>query len=139
MRLGTTTIGADRLTLAAGRVYLFDLGLGDLADDLVVGSLIARLDGGGGGSGEQALRPVVMEAGNLETFALGDEVVVAEGQTARWAHLTFDMPPILRAARGMLVGVAAGPSSGVARLAVEAGAGVSLVLECPYGSRPVEL
>lgn len=139
MRVGRLQIGPDVLPLDADSVYLFDVG-GTLAAPLVVGSLVLYLDGLGAGSGEQRMRPAVMEADDPATLVLGDEVVVVDGQAAGWVHMTFDLPPTIRAGVEPRIGVATGPASGLARLAVEDGhAGVSERYDAVYDEPVVVL
>lgn len=136
MRWGRTVVGADHLALEADRAYLFDVG-GELLAPLVVGSVIAHLDGLGPGSGEQRLRPVVMEAGDPSTLAVGDEVVIPEAQGAAWVHLTFDAPPTLRAGTEPRLGLFVGPASQLVRLSGALGnAGVSQRFASAYGAAP---
>lgn len=134
MRRGRSIIGSDHLALAADRLYLFEVSPVD-PTSFVVGSLIVHLDGLGAGSGEQTLRPAVMEAGNPASLALGDEAVVAQSQTAGWQHLTFSEPSALRADVQPLVGFHAGPAGSLARLSVALGnAGVSERYTATYGN-----
>lgn len=95
---------------------LFEVG-DVLPFDLVIGSLVVYLDGNGVGSGQQALRPLVMEDGNLTTLAAGDEAVVADGQPPGWVHLMFDEPPTLRAGAQPRAGVWGGSAAFTARIA----------------------
>ena len=134
MRFGNTTPGPAWRTLLGDRIYLFDVGPA-LPVPLVVGSLIARLDGFGGGSGQQRLRPVVMERDDPSTLSLGDEVVVQEAQAESWVHMTFDLPPSLRAVEVRL-GFATGPASGVARVAGDVLADAGVFHASPYDAPP---
>lgn len=128
--------GADHLDLTADRLFLFDVG-GTLTDAFAVGSVVAHLDGNGPGSGEQVLRPVVMESGAAATIAVGDEVVVTDGQAGGWVHMPFDMPPTLRAGVEPRVGVIAGAASALARLSVQlASPGVSSRYVSAYAAAP---
>lgn len=136
MRWGRTDVGADRLALDADRIYLFDVG-GALVRPLVVGSLVAHLDGLGAGAGEQRLRPVAMNAGDPATLVLGDEVALEDGFPGGWVHFTFDDPPTLLAGVEPRLGFATGPSSALARLAGLAGqVGVSSRYASVYGAAP---
>lgn len=136
MKWGRVAIGADYLSLTADRIYLFDVGAA-LGEALVVGSLVAYLDGGGTGSGQQVLRPVVMEAGNPDSLIVGDEAAIVDGQAAGWVHMTFDMPALLRAGTEPRLGFATGQASDLARLSVALGnVGVSQRFTSPYGAAP---
>jgi hypothetical protein len=136
VRWGITTAGADPLELTADRLYLFDVG-GTLLEDLVVGSVVAYLDGLGAGAGEQVVRPVVMEAARPTTIAYGDPVVVTDGQAGGWVHMPFDLPPTLRAGVEARAGIQAGPASTLARLFVTLSSpGVSSRYVSPYAAPP---
>jgi len=138
VRWGNTTIGPDVLSLPGDRLLLLDVG-GVLDGPLVVGSLLAHLDGLGAGSGQQVLRPVVMESGRPETLAIGDEVVIDEGQAAGWVHLLFDAPPRLSAGAEPRLGLLSGSASNLARLAVDNGApaGATVRYVSPYSAPEV--
>lgn len=134
MILGATQDAGASLTLNGGKLYLFDVGAGVLGQDLIVGSLAAIVDGLGGGAGTQRIRPVVAEADDVVgTAQLGDERLVEQGAPAAWEHLTFDLPPRVRAGHMPLVGFLVGDTPNVVRVhgAVQAGTGDSWTVE--YG------
>jgi len=89
---------------------------GALAETITIGSLVVYLDGNGVGSGQQVIRPIVMEDGNPGSLAAGNEVVVTDGQPPGWVHLPFDSPPTLRAGSLPRAGTWAGPAAYTVRV-----------------------
>jgi hypothetical protein len=115
MILGRTAIGANAVAIREGNVYLWDVDVPELAGDVVIGALVAYLDGAGGGSGEQVIRPVAASAVAGPVW-VGEPITVTEDQPAGWQYLVFDIPPTLREGDPLLLGILGGAADQVARI-----------------------
>jgi hypothetical protein len=134
--IGSSVVGTTPVVLQADHAYGASVDTA-IDTDLIVGSVIARLDGHGGGGGGQVIRPVVREiTGTGDRFFAGEEVTVLEGADADWVHLPFAAPPRLRAGSDVAAGIHAGPNGGLARLLgpTLAGYGGSAAVSYPDGA-----
>lgn len=126
--------GTDTLDVAEGTAYLLPGDTGAAPRGFAVGSIIARLDGLAGGTGEQRIRPVVLAAG---VAYVGTEILIDEGQAAGWRHLVFEQPPAIPARTAFAYGIQAGGNDGVARLLGSTDAGADgYSVAAPYPAAP---
>jgi hypothetical protein len=85
----------------------------------------AYLDGGGGESGSQSVRPAFYDAEHHMLMAVGDPITVTAGDPPRWLDLRLSIEYIGQPIMGehFRVALHSGRTSGVARVATEPGPG----------------
>ena len=120
---GPITPGPNTVAVQADTHYARVL---TVPDERLV-KMIARLDGGGAGSGTQRVRAAIYDETTRELVAAGDDVTITAGDSARWVDLPLAAEYLGRApgSTSLRVCLHGGPTGGVARVNSTAGSSLS--------------
>jgi hypothetical protein len=120
---GPITPGGNTVSVQADTHYVRVL---TVTDEPLV-KMVARLDGGGAGSGTQQVRAAVYDEVTRELVAVGDEVAITAGDLAAWVDLPLAADYLGKApgSSSLRVCLHGGPTGGIARVASTAGGSLS--------------
>ena len=112
--------GPTTLALTADRMYARDFTV-KLADGLV--KVMAYLDGGGAGAGQQQVRAAIYNADTRALIDFGDPLTILAGDPPGWVDLRFGAMGKALTVENVRVCLHAGPVGGVVRTRTDPGAG----------------